>query len=228
MATWVDQASDSVEEVEQTIADSTYLRLRESIIRTELPPGMPLRESELMKRLDTGRTPIREALLRLQNEGFVVVIGRRGTFVSQINISDLASIYEMRLRLEPWATRLAAERFNDKERDEARGLIQALEHIETGGSHEALLELDWRIHKFVYRCSKNPYLERTLDHYHNLSLRILYLAMRRYPALTPALNKVVHEQRAMLEALCNHAPETAEQVATDHVREFEADIRRLI
>lgn len=228
MATWVEHAGDDMGEAEQTIADSTYVRLRESIITTELPPGMPLRESELMKRLEVGRTPIREALLRLQSEGFVVVIGRRGTFVSQINISDLASIYEMRLRLEPWATRLASERASEKERGEARGLIQALEQIEEGGAHEALLELDWRIHKFVYRCSKNPYLEKTLDHYHNLSLRILYLAMRRYPALTPALSKVVHEQRSMLQALCSHDADTAERIATDHVREFEADIRRLI
>ncbi len=53
--------------------------------------------------------------------------------------------------------------------------------------YEALLALDRRIHRFVYRSSKNEFLAATLDHYHNLSLRILQVAMRRYPALTPRL-----------------------------------------
>jgi DNA-binding GntR family transcriptional regulator len=181
-----------------------------------------------MRRLNVGRTPVREALQRLQHDGFVVVIARRGTFVSKIDISDLTAIYEARARIESWATRLAAERLREPERREARKLIEALRAISVPAELDALLALDTRVHRFVYRSAKNRYLFQTLDHYHNLSLRILYVAMRRFPALMPGLDKVVHEQTLMLEAVCSGDGEAAERIALNHVLSFEEDVRKII
>jgi DNA-binding GntR family transcriptional regulator len=158
----------------------------------------------------------------------VVVIARRGTFVSKIDISDLTAIYEARARIESWATRLAAERLREPERREARELIDALKAIRSPLELEALLALDRRIHRFIYRSAKNPYLFETLDHYHNLSLRILYVAMRRFPALMPGLGRVLHEQTLMLEAVCRGDSEAAERIALNHVLSFEEDVRKII
>ena len=83
-----------------SLADQAYLRLREAIIAVELAPGTVLREEELTQRVGVGRTPVREAIQRLHRDGFVTVIPRRGTLVSEINITDLAAIYEVRARLE--------------------------------------------------------------------------------------------------------------------------------
>jgi DNA-binding GntR family transcriptional regulator len=104
-----------------------------------------------MSRLDVGRTPVREALQRLQR----VIIARRGTFVSKIDIGDLTAIYEARARIESWATRLAAERLREPERREARELIDALRAITGPSELDALLALDRRIHRFIYRSAKN-------------------------------------------------------------------------
>ncbi len=93
-----------------SLAERAYVDLREEIIDVSLPPGTLLREDELMLRLGVGRTPVREAVQRLQRDGFVTVIPRRGTLVSEISITDLAAIYEVRKQLESWASRLAAER----------------------------------------------------------------------------------------------------------------------
>jgi DNA-binding GntR family transcriptional regulator len=93
---------------------------------------------------------------------------------------------------------------------------------------DALLALDTRIHRFIYRSAKNSYLFDTLDHYHNLSLRILYVAMRRFPALMPGLDKVLHEQTLMLEAVCRGDAEAAERIALNHVLSFENDVRKII
>ncbi|WP_315858864.1 FCD domain-containing protein [Rhizobium leguminosarum] len=82
---------------------------------------------------------------------------------------------------------------------EAGNLIEALGALSLPSE---LLAFDRRIHRFIYRCAKNRYLFDTLDHYHNLSLRILHGAMRRFPALSPELDKVVQEQILMLEAVC--------------------------
>ena len=99
----MDAVPDGDAEVLETglsLAERTYIQLREDIIAVRLPPGTLLREPELMRRLDVGRTPVREALLRLQRDGFVVVVARGGTFVSKIDISDLTAIYEARARIE--------------------------------------------------------------------------------------------------------------------------------
>jgi DNA-binding GntR family transcriptional regulator len=211
-----------------TRADHAYLALREAIITAELPPGTVLREEDLMERVGTGRTPVREAIQQLIRDGFVTVMSRRGTFVSAIHITDLAAIYEVRIHLESWEARLAAERLTPDERAVAQSLIAELDALTVEDGHEPLLALDRRIHRFVYSCGKNEYLAETLDQYHNLSLRIIYFAMKRYPALTPSLDQVVHDQRALLEALLRGDGDAAEQNARNHVIKFEAAVRALL
>jgi DNA-binding GntR family transcriptional regulator len=228
MDNWMSEEMLDDPEASLTLAERTYLQLREDIITVQLAPGTILKENDVMRRLDVGRTPVREAFLRLQRDGFVDVNARRGTFVSRIDISDLTAIYEARARIESWATRLAAERLREPERHEAGKLIAALKALSLPSELDALLALDRRIHRFIYRCAKNRYLFDTLDHYHNLSLRILHVAMRRFPELSPELDKVVQEQILMLEAVCRGDADAAEQIALHHVLSFEQEVRKVI
>jgi DNA-binding GntR family transcriptional regulator len=170
---------------------------------------------------------VREAIQQLIRDGFVTVISRRGTFVSAINLTDLAGIYEVRVHLESWEARLAAERLTDQERVVAESLIGELDALTADDGHEPLLALDRRIHRFVYSCGKNEYLAETLDQYHNLSLRIIHFAMKRYPTLTPSLDQVVHDQRTLLTALVRGDGDVAETTAREHVMKFETAIRKL-
>ncbi len=211
-----------------TLAERAYVDLREEIIGVRLPPGTLLREEELMQRLGVGRTPVREAVQRLQRDGFVTVIPRRGTLVSEISITDLAAIYEVRKKLESWASRLAAERVTEAEREEARSLLGELKGLKAGGEYERLLAVDRRIHRFIYGATRNAFLAETLDQYHNLSMRILHVAMQRYPPLTPRLDDVVHEQSAVLDAVLASDGESAERLAIAHIETFERAIREVI
>jgi DNA-binding GntR family transcriptional regulator len=215
-------------ETPTSLADQAYVQLREAIINVELPPGTLLREDELTQRVQVGRTPVREAIQRLTRDGFVTVIPRRGTLVSEINITDLAAIYEVRARLESWAARLAAERADADDRRHAEGLMADLDALAAGGDYQTLLVLDRRIHRFAYRCAKNGFLAETLDQYQNLSLRILNVAMKRYPTLTPRLEDVVREQRRLLDAIRRGDGEAAERAAAEHVLTFEGEIRQVI
>ena len=181
-----------------------------------------------MARMGIGRTPVREAVQRLNSDGFVTILPRRGTLVSEINITDLAAIYEVRRHLESWASQLAAERVTDADRGEIAALLDALAAVSADAGFQPLLDLDRRVHRFVYRCAKNAYLAKTLDLYHDLSLRILHIAMSRYPSLTPRLEDVVHEQRMVLEAIGRGDGETAMRVAVAHIAKFERAIREVI
>jgi DNA-binding GntR family transcriptional regulator len=227
MAT-LETAPDLWESGAGSLADRAYLHLREEIIGVALPPGTLLREEDLTRRLGIGRTPVREAVQRLHRDGFVTVIPRRGTLVSEINITDLAGIYEVRAHLESWAARLAAERAGPADRAEAEALLAELEALSPGGGYEHLLTLDRRIHRLAYRCAQNAHLAETLDQYHNLSLRILNVAMKRYPKLTPRLDDVVHDQRRLLKAIIAGDGAAAERAAAEHVTRFEGEIRKVI
>jgi DNA-binding GntR family transcriptional regulator len=211
-----------------SLADQAYLRLREEIISVELAPGTLLRDEELTQRIGAGRTPVREAVQRLRSDGFVTIIPRRGTLVSEINITDLAAIYEVRARLESWAARLAAERAGPADRAEAQALLDELDAMTAHEGYEALLRLDRRIHRFCYRCAKNAFLAETLDQYHNHSLRILNVTMRRFPKLTPRLDDVVRDQRLLLTGILDGDGAAAEKAAADHVKTFEREIRTVI
>src|SRR3954454_15380954 len=97
-------------------ADRAYVDLRDRIVTQQLAPGTVLREDELMRDLDVGRTPLREAVKRLALENLVAVQPRRGTFVSPVEASDIVHITEVRAELEGYAAELAALRMSAETR----------------------------------------------------------------------------------------------------------------
>ena len=206
----------------QSLAERAYDELRDRIVSLALPPGSPLNEDALMRDLGVGRTPIREAIKRLALEDLVTIYPRRGTFVSEIEITDLAQISDVRLQLEGHAAYRAAKNATPDDRDEADALARELDELEP--SNEALMRLDARIHRFVYRCSRNPYLESTLDRFLNLSLRIWFLVIDRLPHL----DRNVFEHRDLLAAIRDGDPERARELASAHVETFEREIRTVL
>ena len=203
------------------LADRAYEELRDRLVTLRIKPGEPIDEDRLGSELEMGRTPIREAIKRLALENLVTVFPRRGTFASEINIKDLAQITEVRAVLE---ARAAAERLTDSGREELTALIEELRGRRGGDDMQALMELDTRIHRFIYRAADNPFLEETLQRYFNLSLRIWYLVIDRLPHLFQR----VHEHEEMLQAIADRKPELARELAAGHVDTFESEIRSVL
>src|SRR5438270_1158999 len=176
-----------------SLADEAYFAIREMIVSLELRRGAVIDERGLIERLRIGRTPTREALRRLAQEKLVEVYPRRGMFVTSVEIRDLASLSEVRAVLESHAARLAAERATEREREELTALLEELERGAELNERE-LMAFDERIHRRIYRCTHNPFLEKTLDEYYVLALRIWYLALDR----TSELQQAVLEHRELL------------------------------
>jgi DNA-binding GntR family transcriptional regulator len=203
----------------ELLADRAYVELRDQIVTLAIPPGAPLHEESLGRAFGLGRTPIREAIKRLALENLVCVYPRRGTFATEINITDLAHISDVRVQLEGHAAYRAAQRLTADQRAE---LEKLLERVSTPTG--ALMELDADVHRFVYRCAGNPYLRDTLERYLNLSLRIWYLVLARLPHLFER----VLEHRDLLLAIRDGDAEGARGIAAEHVATFEVEIRSVL
>lgn len=206
------------------LADRAYVGLRDQIVTLKIKPGQPIDEDRVGVELGMGRTPVREAIKRLALERLVTVFPRRGTFASDINITDLAQISDVRAIVEPHAARRAAERITPARREELETLIGRLAHESPEWSDDALMDLDARVHRFIYGCAENPYLEETCSRYFNLSLRIWYLAVDRMPGLSTH----IAEHRELLEAIGDGDGDRAAQLLCEHVQAFERAIRAVL
>jgi DNA-binding GntR family transcriptional regulator len=204
-------------------SEEAYARILERIVSLEMPPGSVVNEARLRDDLKIGRTPIREALQRLARENLVKSIPHRGTFVTDVNITDLARITEVRVVLEAHAARLAAEKLNGSDREAVAELAELLTRGYVTDQRD-LMQLDQKIHRSIYRAARNPFLEATLERYFNLSLRLWYLVLDREVRLREAVDEHVD----LLKAILSGDGELAETIMRRHVIGFEREIRKAL
>jgi DNA-binding GntR family transcriptional regulator len=208
----------------ELLADRAYTELRDRLVTLRIAPGAPIDEDALGAELEMGRTPVREAIKRLALENLVTVFPRRGTFASEINITDLAHVSDVRAQLEGHAAYRATERITAAQRAELAELLDELGRSRGSDDVEKLMALDARVHRFIYRCTGNPYLEATLTRYLNLSLRIWHLVLDRLPHLFAR----VHEHAGVLRAIADGQAERARQILSEHIATFEREIRMVL
>lgn len=203
------------------LAEQAYVALRDLIVTLQLPPGTPLNEDQLTSRLGVGRTPLREAIKRLETERLVTIYPRRGTFVAEIDITDHGLICDVRRQLEGLAAYRAAQRATDADRRRLGELVSTLRRHP--GGRRAGMQLDTLVHREIYRCCHNRYLQADLEHYYDLSLRIWYLFLDRLPEVDHRT-----EHLPVLEAIVAADADAARTGAAAHVTSFERAVRALI
>ncbi|MGI9602056.1 MAG: GntR family transcriptional regulator [Acidimicrobiales bacterium] len=200
-----------------SLSEQAYQQLRRLIIDLEFEPGAILREEELRDRLQIGRTPIREAVQRLAREQFVVVVPRKGVFVTGIDVSELSLLYETRAVMEPYAARLAAARGDDSH---WAAMDQALA-IGRGSPKSDLLAADRACHEIMWSAAGNRFLVDTLDALYAQSDRLWHM----YLADVADMHDAVAEHRAILDALRLGDGERAADLVEGHVRSFDEQVR---
>lgn len=205
-----------------SLADRAYEAIRDRLVMLDIRPGEPLNDEALARELATGRTPVREALKRLEGDRLVVAYPRRGTFATAVDITDLAHISEIRLELEP----LAAARAARNASAHYRGVLAELGHetVAEPGDPRELLRRDLDVHRAIYRATGNPHLEDVLVRQDNLATRIWGLFIDRLPGLADH----VGEHAALLAAIVDGDDERARGLALAHVTGFEQAIRAVM
>ncbi len=210
-------------EQQSSRGELAYQLLKEKIVTLKLAPASLLNESELMDELKLGRTPIREALQRLAWEDLVVILPRRGTIVADVNFSDLQKVFELRIELEAYTARLAAERALPQQVEEMEVTFADADEIISNGDNSQLLVLDHQAHIQLSKATQNEFLQDTIERLYTHVLRLWYASIDRVGRLPQA----IAEHRDIIEAVKLGDGETAAQIMRKHVRGFQREFEQI-
>lgn len=205
-----------------SLATRAYEAIRDMIVTLEIRPGAAISEDALSEQLGMGRTPIHEAIKRLEVDSLVAIYPRRGTFATEVNITDLALITEIRQALEPRAAHSAALRRTAADLAQLTSLREAC--LASAPDDDGLMRLDGAVHRAIYRSSHNRFLEANLLQYYSLVHRIWHLFLTRLPHLS----EHIAEHVALLDAIIDGRAQDAEQIVRVHVSSFEQTVRSII
>ena len=192
---------------------STYVkeRIKRAIYEGAFQPGARLRESVMCEWLQVSRTPVREAVMALMTEGFLVALPSRGTVVNELDRYQVAELYAMRSTLEGAAARLAAQFLSDTDIDFLEELNRRLGETEDPKLQNAL---NRKFHATIYAGCRNRYLISSLD---SLQTPVALLTGTTY-SVPGRPQAAIEEHRALIAALRKRDPDSAEQCAKVHLR----------
>ncbi|NPV26903.1 MAG: GntR family transcriptional regulator [Firmicutes bacterium] len=199
------------------LREIVFESLREAIISGILKPGERLMEVQLAEEMGVSRTPVREAIRKLELEGFVVMIPRKGAYVAGISMKDVVDVFEIRAALEALAAGLAAERITEEEMEQMeRNLVRKAEAIEANDL-DTLVETDVEFHDLIYRASRN---ERLMTIINNLREQIH--RFRTVSLSNPGrMRESLEEHKKLAEAISDRNISQAQALAQEHIENAE-------
>ncbi|GAA3205281.1 GntR family transcriptional regulator [Actinocorallia longicatena] len=202
-------------------ADTAYDALRRMILEREILPGARLGEAELAQALGLSRTPVREALQRLDSDGLVEVLPHRGARVARWSESDIAEIFELRCLLEPYAAARAARvGVGEAALAKLRGLCEAMDEAVARGELAEVARLNSRFHTALIDGSGNGRLPAMLTSVMHAPL--ILDTFRRYDPVTMARSMAHH--REVVDAVAARDPDWAASVMLSHLRAAAASL----
>ncbi len=209
----IDTANAGPEGLADRVSDRAYERLRQMIVSLDLEPGAQIVEAQLMVRLGSGRTPLREALQRLRDDGLIVALPRRPMAVAEITVNGLKQIYQARWIIEPAIGRLAAEEITPSQLTALEQVLDRSLTLAQATPYE-LTEWDMAFHRRIAEASGNRHLVTAFDRIRGLAQRLSVLAYSRASVLPPTRE----EHRQIVDALRAHDPDAAARALDVHIR----------
>jgi len=196
-----------------SLRDLAYARLREAVLDGRLAAGSRINERTLATTLGVSTTPIKDALRRLESEGLVVTLPRRGTYVATLDPEDTHELVVLRAALEGTAARLAAERVDPDDGTRLRDLLAQMELLTGAGKGHLLVDVNEAFHVEIHRLSRSPRISRLVE-----SLRIHNRATRnRILSEADEIQRALTEHRTIAAAILAKDAEAAESAMRAHV-----------
>lgn len=199
------------------LREVVFETLREAIITGRLKPGERLMEVQMAEEMGVSRTPVREAIRKLELEGFVVMMPRKGAYVSGISLKDIADVYEVRTALEALAAGLAAERITDEELEKLERLLIAVTEAAENNDLDRWVRQDIDFHDIIYKASRNDRLMQIISNLMEQLHRFRSTSLA-YPG---RMKIAVEEHKKIVEAISERNVSLAQSLAQEHVENAE-------
>jgi DNA-binding GntR family transcriptional regulator len=198
---------------QRNAAEAVYVTLREGILHGALQAGTSVGEIPLADMFGHSRTPVREAILKLESEGLIQRFARRGLVVAQITPEEVLEVYTVREMLDGLAARLAAQGILSAELDRLTWLNDRLRAAAVAGDSKAMMTLNLEFHEAIAKASRNKLLQEFMRRIHEW--------VRRFKDTTMALPgrgiEAVEEHDKLIDAIRARDPEAAERLARGHM-----------
>ena len=207
-----------------SLEEKVYLSLEEQIISQKLRPGESVTEMKLSRELVVSRTPVREALQRLDREGLIKLIPNKGAVVLGISEQDLIDIYKIRMRLEGLAARLAAEKKDEKLCRELCDNVDLTGFYMAKGDIEKVKDLDSEFHDIIYRSCESRMLAKTLSELHRYIASYRKLSL----AVDGRIEKSLAEHREIYDAIAKGDAAAADALTSEHVAHALENLLKII
>ena len=195
------------------LRDVVFNTLRQAILRGELKPGERLMEIQLANKLGVSRTPIREAIRKLELEGLVLMIPRKGAEVAEITEKSLRDVLEVRRALEELSVQLACEKITKEEIRELERVAKEFQQVVKSSDITEIAEVDVRFHDIIYTATDNQKLIRLLNNLREQMYRYRVEYLKR-DGVFPQL---IAEHEAIIRHIENNEKEKATEVMCRHI-----------
>lgn len=206
------------------LRDVVFNTLRKAILTGELKPGERLMEIHLANRLGVSRTPIREAIRKLELEGLVIMIPRRGAEVAQITEKSLKDVLEVRRALDALCVELACDRINAEETDQLREACEEFERVTETEDATSIAKADVEFHDIIVHATGN---QRLIQLINNLSEQ-MYRYRFEYIKDEERHDNLIKEHRMIYESIVKRDKKSAAEAAKIHIDNQEKSIIRQI
>ncbi|MCI9124133.1 MAG: GntR family transcriptional regulator [Eubacterium sp.] len=206
------------------LRDVVFRTLRKAILKGDLKPGERLMELQLASKLGVSRTPIREAIRMLEQEGLAVTIPRKGAEVAKMTEKDMEDVLQIREALDDLAVQVACDKMTEEQLAELTLKMHHFENAVQDDQLEKIVEYDVAFHELIYEASDNPKLVTLLSNIREqiYRYRVEYLKEKEnYPTL-------VQEHRAIVDALSQKNKKRVADVMRIHIRNQAEAVKNII
>ena len=195
------------------LRDVVFNTLREAILKGELKPGERLMEMHLATKLGVSRTPIREAIRMLEQEGLAVTIPRKGAQVAKMTEKDLQDVLEVRDALDELAVTCACERMTKEQFVELKEAMQKFEAATKTDDVRLIVETDEAFHDVIYAAAANPKLENII----NSAREQMYRYRYEYVKDTTVYKQLIAEHKAIIDGFDRRDVEYVKDIMHTHL-----------
>lgn len=208
----------------QPLRDMVFDVLMNAIMQGQLSPGERLLEVQLADEMGVSRTPVREAIRRLELEGFVVMVPRKGAYVAGLSVDDVESVYEIRTALETLAVRLAAQRMEADDYRQLDELALKMQATWQERNVDQWVELDAHFHELLYKFSRNERLVQMMSNIMEQLSRYRIISLANVEVRQNSLS----EHQELIEALRRRDSEMAAAAAARHIENTKHSLLKML